>query len=372
MNFPSTEAELRKRNRAGFLRLVLFGLCFLFILALANFNLIETDLISGSTVREMQSRDDIDIAFVGSSVVLYHFNPEIIREETGLTAFNCAIHSASLQGDTAITEELYKTSHPKWIVLVLEPYVLNTAKESIEAECRMAPFLTGFKTFADYYLRNTRIDHLFVDRAFIPRTMYPHSIHGLLKTFTTKNDYKKALEVYVDDIKPSEHYIGSGFVRHDPDPETLNNDLRNVMYREPFVGDYYPLLPDTIRLLSEYRSMVEKNGAQLLVVLCPNHTSHPLAVPSFLPYTQSLMVYCQENGIPCFNFLYAKEELMPCLDDYFFDVYHMSGEGADILTRAFCRVFNSIQDGTDVSGLFYQNSWLYQDSLHTLTNTWLW
>ena len=373
MNKPSTEVDRKTRNRKGFIRAFLFLVCFLLFLYFANHNLIETDLISGSTVREMQARNDIELAFVGSSVVLYHMNPEIVKQETGLTAFNCAIHSALIPGDLAMTREMYKTSHPKWIVLVLEPYALNTAKESIEAECRMAPFLTGTDTLLEYYLSASRIDHAYIDRAFIPRKMFPKSIRGILKTLHTKRDAADVIIKYADCLNPKETYMGSGYVRHAPDPESLNSDLRVLMYREDNVGNYYPLLEDTVTLLRMYRKTVEEEyGARLMIIITPEHTSHTLATPSYLPYCQSLMRFCQEESIPCFNFQYARPELMPCLDEYFFDVYHMSGEGSDLFTKTFCRVFNAVQNGEDVSGLFYGNDWQYLDSLHGITNTWLW
>ncbi|MBQ7488344.1 MAG: hypothetical protein IJT77_12695 [Clostridia bacterium] len=372
MNTPLNENDLKKRNLRGLLRLFLFGVCFLLILVYANFHFIETDLISGATVREMQSRDDIEIAFVGSSVVLFHFNPAIVEEETGLTSYNCAIHSASLQGDITLIEEMFKTNSPRYVVLALEPYTFNSAKESLEAEYRMAPFLTGAKTLIDYYLSTTRTDHRYLDRALLIRDMKPNSLGGIIKTYETRRDASQAIQKYADRIKPGETYLGSGYIRHSPDPEGLHSDLRVIMYRDESDGDYYPLLPDTISLLEQFRSSVEAHGASLILILCPNHTSHPLAVPSYLPYSQSMMNYCKEQGIPCFNFQYAKPELMPCLDDYFYDVYHMCGEGADILTRTFCRVFTAWQSGEDVSDLFYPNAWMYQDSLHCLTNTWLW
>ncbi|MGN0997724.1 MAG: hypothetical protein ACI4PG_12520, partial [Candidatus Ventricola sp.] len=71
------------------------------------------------------------------------------------------------------------------------------------------------------------------------------------------------------------------------------------------------------------------------------------------------------------NFSYARSELMPCLDEYFYDLYHMVGEGADILSDAFCRVFDAYTAGEDVSNLFYENRWQYADAIDFITNAWI-
>ena len=359
-------------NGKGIVRLCLFLLLFGLFLVFASLNLIETDLLSGRTLQDLRARDDIEIAFVGSSVTVYHMNPEIVTRETGLTAFDCAIHSISFPGAMVLTEEMFKTSHPKYVVLVLEPYNLDSAKESEEAEFRVMPFLKDPRQQLDYYLATAALDNEYLERALIMRTMYPKSLRGIIKTHDTKKNATKAMEKYKDRLDPEETYMGSGFVRHNATKAKFEEELRVKMYRDYSEGDYYPLLKQTKVQIDAYRELVESHGSELIFIICPNHTSHALAIPSFLPYTQSLMRYCSEKGIPLFNFQFATPELMPCLDEYYFDIYHMCGEGADIFTSAFCRVFNAWKDGEDVSSLFYYNDWTYLDRLHALTNTWVW
>ena len=108
-----------------------------------------------------------------------------------------------------------------------------------------------------------------------------------------------------------------------------------------------------------------------MVVVYPNHTSHALAEPGFMDYNDSLMEFCAELNVPCFNFSFAKPDLMPNLDEYFFDLYHMVGEGADLLSSAFARVFSAHAAGEDAGGLFYENRWQYLDSLNFTTNCWI-
>ena len=49
----------------------------------------------------------------------------------------------------------------------------------------------------------------------------------------------------------------------------------------------------------------------------------------------------------------------------------MVGEGADILSDAFARVFNGHAVGEDMSALFHANIWEYRDSIDFTTNCWI-
>lgn len=100
-------------------------------------------------------------------------------------------------------------------------------------------------------------------------------------------------------------------------------------------------------------------------------TAHALAEPGFLPYGESLMRYCRENDIPCFNFQYAKAEYLQNLDGYYYDLYHMNGTGADLFSAFFARFFNAYTSGEDVSGWFYADQAQYLASIDRITNVWL-
>ena len=55
-------------------RFAAFLLVFLIFTAMGDFWLVNTDSVTAKTVIEMQARDDIELAVVGSSVVRDHFN----------------------------------------------------------------------------------------------------------------------------------------------------------------------------------------------------------------------------------------------------------------------------------------------------------
>ena len=70
------------------IRLCVFLLGFVWLIIFANTFLIKTDTYARLTLAELQERDDIQVAFVGSSIVRDHFNAEMISEQTGFTCFS--------------------------------------------------------------------------------------------------------------------------------------------------------------------------------------------------------------------------------------------------------------------------------------------
>ena len=61
------------------------------LIPLGNTFLVQLDTFATLTMRDLRERDDVELAIVGSSIVQHHFNPALIAEATGLTAFDATI-----------------------------------------------------------------------------------------------------------------------------------------------------------------------------------------------------------------------------------------------------------------------------------------
>jgi len=357
-----------KRSRR-LLRLCAFLLGFLLLVVFADLYFIKTDTIASLTLHEMKQRDDIELAFVGSSIVRDHFNAPLISQQTGKTAFCATIPTASAPGSIALLRELYKTSSPKWVVLVTEPYNYLTVSESTEAYYKLAPYLSDFSNLLDYFLRAGREDGLYADRLLMFREFGADSLADVVKTIGLRYAPQKTYERLLPTLDPTISYQGSGFLRHETD-ERADELIRSSVHRM-YEKHKYSLYDGSKEHLLTLKQLCEENGSKLMVVVYPNHTAHLLSDQSFMDLNDSLQAFCEELDVPFFNFSLAKPELMPRLDDYFYDLYHMVGEGADILSGAFSRVFNAYTAGEDADDLFYKNRWRYLDDLSITTNCWI-
>ncbi len=365
MHSSDQQSSLRRRLT----RLGLFFLLFALFVVFADIFLIQTDTTAFMTLREMHERSDLDVVFVGSSIVRDHFNNDLISGILGKQTFSATIPCLGLQGAIAITRELLDTSHPETFVLVVEPYTFETEREGIEAEYIMMPWLRRWDVKADYYRSLIRADGWVMDRLLLFRDFGVQNPGDILKTLRCRLFPDSVTESVLVQGDITATYQGHGFVRYTTDVRA-DEDVRTKLHR--LEGEYiYELLPQSRELLLAYRDLVEGAGSRLMVFIYPNMTVHNLAEPSFIGYNESLTRFCGENGIECVNFTLARPELLPNLDDHYFDIYHLDGEGADIFSRCFAEFYLRHSSGEDLSGCFYPDHQAYLESIDWITNTWV-
>ncbi|MFR5794934.1 MAG: hypothetical protein ACLUI3_04775 [Christensenellales bacterium] len=156
-----------RTNIRPFLRFAAFFLVLALAVALANTCLIQTDTFVALMMDELKNSRDIELAVVGSSIVRDHFNAALISEQTGRKAFSAAVPGLSLQGELALTRELYRQNSPEYTVLVVEPYNFNTAKEDPNAFFKLSPFLSGIQNRLTYFMDACREDGDYLNRLFL-------------------------------------------------------------------------------------------------------------------------------------------------------------------------------------------------------------
>jgi len=349
--------------------------CFLLGLVLllyaANTFLIQTDTLSYLTLHELTHRDDIEIAFVGSSVARNHFEPAVVKAETGLTAFNLALPYMSLQGSYAASRLLYAHHTPEWTVLVAEPYWFTAERESPQTQFRLMPFIKNPIDRLAYYVDLCTRDGRWLDRLLLPRMFGVENPEQLIKTLRIHLDpeafYREQREKAASDVSAT--YQGSGYMHPGfgiPEAERL----RIAGYRGKDTG--IEALPEYAQeAILRIKALCEASGSKLMVVVFPYMTAAMLAEPDYLACNDLLADFCARHDVPCFDFTLAKESLMQPLDPYFQNTEHMSVEGTMVLSRAFCEVFNRYTAGEDVSGLFYGGREEYLASVRRVTNVWL-
>ena len=354
------------------LRLLLFCVSFCCFIAFADVFLIRTDLFTRAMMYELQNRSDIRLAFVGSSVCRNHINASLIGDQTGLTAFNASVPDLAMQGSIALTRELYRSNRPETVVLVVDAYTFDTDLEAAEAEDMLMPWLSGMSNRIEYYRNLTASDGWYLDRLLLFRDFGATGLADVFKTAALRLFPRRALSFYgntAEDLGLPVVYEGSGFLRYDTN-HRADEDIRMRMQRV-YTGWDYALYPRSKEMLLQYRDYVTRNGSRLLVLITPSHTVHQLADPSYFGYTLSLMQFCHRNGIECVNFQWAKPELLPNLDSYYYDLFHMSGEGADLFSSALAGYLNLWLSGEDTSRLFYGSQAEYLETVDFITNVWI-
>ena len=363
---------MRKDMRLRLLRLLAFAFCTVCFIVLGNFFLIRSDLFTWMMMQEMHRRSDIEIAFVGSSVCRNHVNTRILTEKTGKRTFSASVPDLAMQGSLAITEDLFRTNHPELVVLMVDSYTFDTDLESVEAEDFLMPWLSSPQTQLRYYLNLTRSDGWYLDRLLLFRDFGARGPADILKTIRLRLFPETVLNRYgttAIDKGAIVSYEGSGFLRYETETRA-DDDIRERLQRN-WTGWYYDLFPRSKEMLIQYRDMAAAHQAQLLVLISPALTAQNLADPSYSGYNESLMRFCRKNDIPCYDFSLAKPNCLPCLDAYYYDLFHLIGEGADLFSEALAGFLTGWLSGKNLQSDFYGSYREYFESIDFVTNTWI-
>ena len=350
------------------LALLAFLLLCALLIPFGNTFLVQLDTFATLTMRDMRERDDIELAIVGSSIVQHHFNPALISEATGLTAFDATITNMVMPDVLALTRELYRTNSPEWVVLVLESYSFDSVKTDPQTQMKLMPHLTSPVNRLRYLQDVLENDGEKLSRVLLFNTFGFQSMADVCKAVRLRIN-PDAVLADLQGEHPGDYLYADGFVRRETDERATDLLVKTVIREE--TGYFYTVFDYTKDKLREFKALCDAHGSRLLVVLAPGMTAHALAEPGYLPYLESAQAFFDELGVPCFNLMFAREELLPRLDDLYYDLYHMVGEGADTLSTAFARLFNAFLAGEDVSGWFYPDSQAYLASIDFITNCWL-
>ena len=355
---------MKSTIRKAFALLAFLALAVLLI-PFGNTFLVQLDTFATLTMRDMRQRDDIELAIVGSSIVQHHFNPALISEATGLTTFDATITNMVMPDVLALTRELYRTNSPEWVVLVLESYSFDSVRTDPQTQMKLMPHLTSPVNRLRYLQDVLEKDGETLSRLLLFNTFGFQSLADVCKAVRLRTDPEAVLAELQSEY-PGDYLYADGFVRRETDERATDSLVKTVIREE--TGYVYTVYDYTKDKLREFKALCEENGSRLMVILAPGMTAHALAEPGYLPYLESAQAFFDELGVPCFNLMFAREELLPCLDDLYYDLYHMVGEGADTLSASFARLFNAFLAGEDVSGWFYPDAQAYLASIDFVTN----
>lgn len=355
-----------KKNMLFFARALLFMLILLALVAFGNRFLIQQDTIAYLTMEEIHNRTDIKTAIIGSSIAQLHFDPDVIESHTGDETMCATITNLGLPGMLAMTREIFETNSPDTVILVVEGYTFQYVSEDMQTQFKLMPHLTGLDTKREYFHNLTRHDD------WLPRLLMMNSFglaswNDVYKAFALRTDAKAYFDTLLDEFGDPMTY-SSGYV-----PALAEADIAQVVREELGLSDAHAggLFDFCSEMLLAIRDVCEENGAQLMVIAYPALSVHAVAEPFYLEYLDLARQFCRDNGIPFYNFTYAREEFLPCLDEYFFDLHHFSKAGAELFSDAFGRFLVMLRNGEDVEPLFKYSRYEYIDSLGEKRDMWL-
>lgn len=295
--------------------------------------LFATDRITGTIVSSLYiNSDDLsyfklrysidstrqDIIILGSSRAQYHFNPEIIREETGFSAYNCGYDGQGLAFSYIQLAEITRRYHPRMVILEVSPEIINNreAKEKLKV---LLPFYRR-----DTLIRNTLIRENPLDRIKLASSIYPYNstIVNLVRALVDKRKISK------DGFYPLKKQL---------DAATFNAAMDYPVYKEKFTRDKFEYF-DKIALLCK------NEGIPLFVVISPYFSVNV----DLKKLNDQIVDHCKAfENITVENYSIFPETLNK--PQLFQDNAHLNGTGADLFTSEVSKKISLYFSGTSVA-----------------------
>lgn len=334
-------------------RLILFVAGFLAINMVVEFVFLRVRAEALLVMHDLECVENIDIAFVGSSLSRGHIDNAVIKDYLGEDSFNLSTNGARTATVYAMMQELFKQKTPKTVVVVCDTLAeidTQNRAEPIVVEAGLRPFLHGWDIKLPYIFENCRLYGDYLDRLFPWRSFYPTNLESFYTNLEGKLDLE---EFYNSYLNSSPAYDGKGFFPKykTEQSEAHKEELHKMTTRK--VKAYEKIDTKVLdHTLMKMKLLCRSHGCNLIIIATPQLPQVLLGDKRYEQCYQVEQSLCEKYDIPFWNFAYASDELLPDMEPYFFRDEHFDFEGAEIFSSALGRVLKEYFDGKDVSHYF--------------------
>lgn len=257
---------------------------------------------------------DPDIVILGSSRAKFHYNPQVMEKELGMSVFNLGIDGSNLYYHLNVLRILDKHIKPKYIVYdIAYDLSIDTYQKLDRQTSDLYPLVSSSKDF--YKIEKISV----LEPILLKMNFYKYnSVLGSI--------YRSALKPIKDDTINGFSYLANE-----------NNDLilEELNFPLNYDLDAYNLSEYVLELIS----YCQVNDIKLIFAVSPRYTPNNEQIP------QVFQAYFAEHNIPLYVFNELDFNTNPKL---FVDVEHINSEGADKFSTIFANELKEIisQDST--------------------------
>lgn len=303
-----------------------------------------------------ENEENIDTLFLGSSHCFRAYDPELFTELTGKTAFN--LGSSSQHFDTSYyllreaakyndIKTVYLDMHYKFLFINKELRDLvqaNIISDYMKPSLNKLEFLTRVSGPEHYTNRMLPFRRNWQKLADIP---YLRDVWSKKQTEAYKN--------YDPIVNEHQYYVGKGFVYSEEE-----FDAESVTWWDKFPSAAEELNGDGAYTNSCIQNIVEfcrENDIRLIFVTAPSFEKYLDAIAPYDAAYGYIKNMAEQYGVPYWDFNLCRKERLYLSDEYFLDVDHLNGKGAEAVTELLARL-----DSGQVSVDEYFKPWYDEES----------
>lgn len=322
---------------------VLFSFILFFAVLTVPYMHSEVNYYNDANARK-ELAGSLDMLICGSSHGVSAFDPKIIDGTLGCCSYNLSCINMTVSDICFLTEKEIERNPVKTVVLELHngPYQ-NAAFQQPPRENRAeggATMLARLDSFSE------KVSYYFKNRLYT----CPEYVSSLLLS--------NGVTFWLETIKGSGT---NGVIREDKGFHTSPSvavELTKEQAAEAYHTKEYDISADS-KMTEEFDRFItnwlDKN-INVIIVITPMSDTHYWLYRDYDTSFKWLKNYCNEKKLPIYDFslLKNKNVLFP-ENDSFWDTTHLSTTGSQTFSRIFAETLLKVQNGEDVSDMFYSN-----------------
>lgn len=259
----------------------------------------------------MQGRVNADILVSGSSRAAYHYDPRLIEEATGRSAFNFGRVGTQTDLQVAVLKAYLRHNRkPQLVVQNLDAFTFVTSRELLDP-AMYVPYLDD----SVLYESLKKFDPEVMKSRYVP--LYGYVVPDMNLTWLT------GLKALVG-IDPKEDY----FLGFSPRSRTWNDDFSSYKASNPH-GVAFAIEPAGVQALEELIELCQENGIQLVLVYSPEYEGMQKMTNNRLQIFARFRELSARYHVPFWD--YSHWEFT---DDthYFYNSQHLNAAGAELFS----------------------------------------
>ena len=312
------------------------------------------------TWQEYRQQDNLDLVFVGNSRTAHAFDPGVVGDELGVSAFNTCTQGQLIEESYLAVKKVVDEHHPDTIVFgfdfcdVQGDEFTNPGRAFIKAKDKgdLGAFLSDCAfCFGDdrFYTTKESINWLFpwVDNHVKPT---PGSIIQNIKMKIEQPSLESAIEVSPDGWR---HY-GRGYSNLDHQMNYNEDDTK--VYTDVYKQD--SLDDRKLQTLADMADYCEQNGVDFIVAVAPLPVYNVLCYGDrYFDYGAQVDELVRKHGGEYYDFNLAKPDLYDTrATANYADFQHLNAHGATVASRGLVGLLKARDSGKDVQSLFYSQT----------------
>ncbi len=293
-----------------------------------------------------------DLLFLGTSRVFETFVPSVFEEELGMElVINGGSPTQRPESSYFLLKDLDSRIRPKrvilgvqWNTLLKETGEAQKLESAIMAYDRMST--AGKLAYLPHYLTNG----LWPEFLDVYRYRKEFRFDIIAERLAAKKEYSR--NGYVPDTEAGSYYLEKGFIYSNNHCENGNIpiiDEGQTRFSEEEID------PAKLEYLEKIAAYCKENGIELMLVASPMAMMNLYHLEGYQDAVAFYARFAAEHGSSFLNLNYLKgrEEFLP--DDRMSDFVHLSGAGAEEVSRRYALILLKQFQGEDVSGFFYSD-----------------